>query len=833
IRELFRYASVSDLLLLFTGILGSLAVGVLNPLLMLLTGKMVDNFVQSGSSTLPNIVSVEMNQKMLDTISSTANDLVLKMVYFSIGNMVAGFLQTFCFFVLSQRQGIKIRTLYFKALLRQDMEWYDFHEAGELTARISSDVQQIEDGMSSKFGVIFQTIAAFITGYAMGFALCWDLTLVILCMSPFTMMSMMGLGMSAGIFTKKSIQPFGEAGAIAEETIGNMRTVQALGKEEFFCKEYNEKIEIHESYKVKKSIGIGTGLGCMMFCIMASNALGTWYGNLVLRGKGGSSNSTAGTVMVVFMSVLLATQSLSQVSTPMNILATAKASAFRIYETIDRIPNIDIKSTFGEVPPTCEGNIEFEDVQFSYPTRLAKVVLHGLDLTIRKGETIALVGASGCGKSTTIQLIQRMYDLTGGYLKIDGRLITTLNIKWLRNQIGLVGQEPVLFSCSIKENILLGAKEGETPTDDDVIRCAKMANAHDFIIKLVEGYDTLVGERGAQLSGGQKQRIAIARALIRNPKILLLDEATSALDTQSEKIVQSALEEAAKGRTTLVVAHRLSTVRNADKICVFHQGEIIESGTHEELMSKKGSYYNLVKRQSMEDETDQETVENDLKKIKQDENAEIEKMNNERNDESEALLVQSISREYQEEKKRLKTTNRFVLFRVILNNYRHEYILSILGLIGAIGAGAAFPFYSLKFVDMLLILMRLEVGTDLTNSQSSGILKNCLLILLIGVTTMISFFFYVGLFMAAGEKMISRLRKRFYRSILRQNIGWFDRKENMVGAVTTRLSSDPTSLGGISAERVGDLLEIFATVCFGLGIALYFDWKLALCVIAK
>ncbi|EDS88937.1 p-glycoprotein 5 putative [Entamoeba histolytica] len=297
------------------------------------------------------------------------------------------------------------------------------------------------------------------------------------------------------------------------------------------------------------------------------------------------------------MSVLSASQTLSMIATPLNLLFSAKASAYKIFTTIDRIPDIDCQSIGGECPTECNGNIRFDDVQFVYPTRPSHHVLKGIDLEIKKGKTIALVGASGCRKSTTIQLIQRNYEPNGGRVTLDGKDIRELNIKWLRNQIGIVGQEPVLFSGSVIDNIKRGVSEGVEVSNEQIYAAAKMANAHDFISAMAEGYDTIIGDRGAQISGGQKQRIAIARALIRNPKVLLLDEATSALDTQSEKIVQEALDKASKGRTAIIIAHRLSTIQNADQICVIMRGKIVEQGTHQELMDLKGFYYTLAMQQ--------------------------------------------------------------------------------------------------------------------------------------------------------------------------------------------------------------------------------------------
>ena len=245
----------------------------------------------------------------------------------------------------------------------------------------------------------------------------------------------------------------------------------------------------------------------------------------------------------------------------------------------------------GEKPEEFDGSIEFKDITFSYPTRPDIKVLEGFNLNIEVGKTYALVGPSGCGKSTVIQLLLRFYDPSTGEVLVGGKDVRTLNVKWLRQHIGVVSQEPVLFNSTIAENILYG-KDGAT--QEEVKQAAANANAHDFISKLPDGYSTLVGEGGIQLSGGQKQRIAIARALISDPKILLLDEATSALDTESESIVQQALDKASAGRTTIIIAHRLSTIQNADLIASVQDGRIAETGSHTELMDKKGLYYNLV-----------------------------------------------------------------------------------------------------------------------------------------------------------------------------------------------------------------------------------------------
>ncbi|KAG9035875.1 GTPase-activating protein [Tulasnella sp. UAMH 9824] len=273
-----------------------------------------------------------------------------------------------------------------------------------------------------------------------------------------------------------------------------------------------------------------------------------------------------------------------------------------IVRLLDRVPEIDAESPDGSKidSKTIQGRIQFEDVHFRYPTRPGVRVLRNLNLIVEPGTYVALVGASGCGKSTTIQLIERFYDPLAGRVLLDGVDIASLNIQEYRKNISLVSQEPTLYAGTIRFNILLGAtKPSSEVTQEEIEQACRDANILEFIQSLPQGFDTEVGGKGSQLSGGQKQRIAIARALLRNPKVLLLDEATSALDSQSEKVVQAALDNAAKGRTTIAIAHRLSTIQNADRIYFIKEGRVSEVGTHQELLAKRGGYFELVRLQEL------------------------------------------------------------------------------------------------------------------------------------------------------------------------------------------------------------------------------------------
>ncbi|CAI8057874.1 ATP-dependent translocase ABCB1 [Geodia barretti] len=510
--------------------------------------------------------------------------------YYYVGLALAVLLSTFLANALlnmsGYRQTRRMRLAFFRNVLHQEIGWFDVTDSAELSTRLADDIEKIQSGIGDKVAVFLSYFSTFVTGYVIAFTRSWKMALVVMTMLP--LLATVGAIMSRIVasFTAREQSAYAAAGSVAEEVLSAIRTVVAFGGENKEAERYGEQLKKARNVGVKKSIFTATAVGSLYFIMFNTFALGFWYGSQLIL----DCELSAGDVVTVFFSVVLGSFSLGNALPEIQTFAVAFGAASAVFEVIDKESKIDTLAGDGETPDDLSGDIEFRDVVFHYPARPDVRVLKGLSLKIIAGQTVALVGPSGCGKSTTVQLIQRFYDTDDGQITIDGREIKSLNLKWLRSNIGIVSQEPVLFNMSIADNIRLG-KEG---VDMDGIRqAAKNANAHNFISALPNGYDTLVGERGSQLSGGQKQRIAIARALVRNPKILLLDEATSALDTESEKIVQEALDKAREGRTSIVIAHRLSTIYNADRIAVIHNGKVIESGTHSTLMSEKGAYYHL------------------------------------------------------------------------------------------------------------------------------------------------------------------------------------------------------------------------------------------------
>jgi len=475
--------------------------------------------------------------------------------------------------------------------LRQEIAYFDvpMHSTGALTARLASDASAVQGATSTRLNTLTQVLVMGISSLLIAFIFSWQLTLVIIAFVPL-------IAFAGAVQTKLNTSfaadeqaKISEAAAVATESIMQIRTVASLGKEDYFYQKYlNFLIEPNRQSK-KSAHYFGLSFGFSMGIIFFSNAASFRMGGYLSANHGLSLAD----MMKVIISIQFGSMTAGQLASFAPDYAKAKVAAGRILNLFDRIPPIDSYSNEGS-KEELTGVVEFKDVEFQYPNRPNVPVLQGLSIKVERGQMLAFVGSSGCGKSTSVALLERFYDATGGILTIDGKPITAINVRHLRKEIGIVQQEPVLFDCSIRDIILYGIDQAEEQlTQQEIEESCKNANIHNFIQGLPHGYDTGVGDKGALISGGQKQRIAIARALIRNPKIILLDEATSALDSESEKIVQDALDVAMEGRTAIVIAHRLSTIQQADVIAVIQGGKVVEVGNHHELLALKGAYYIL------------------------------------------------------------------------------------------------------------------------------------------------------------------------------------------------------------------------------------------------
>ncbi|KAK0147330.1 Bile salt export pump [Merluccius polli] len=892
--QLFRFASCWEVLMMVAGGVCAVLHGSAQPLMLLVFGMLTDTFIDydielnelsdARKECVNNTIQWKQNHTWTQVQATLADPLawtnstngsmweafkplqnrscgildieyeMTNFAYYYVGIGIAvfllGYFQISLWVTSAARQIQIIRKLYFSQVMRMEIGWFDCNSVGELNTRMSDDINKINEAIADQVSIFIQRFTTFVCGFCMGFIKGWKLTLVIVAASPLIGVGAGFMALFVAKLTGMELQAYAKAGAVADEVLSSIRTVAAFGGETKEVERYDQNLISAQHWGIRKGLIMGFFTGYMWFIIFLCYALAFWYGSgLVLD----TLEYTPGTLLQVFFGVLIAAMNLGQASPCLEAFASGRGAATIIFETIDREPEIDCLSESGYKLDRVKGDIEFHNVTFHYPARPEVKILDQLSVAVKTGETTAFVGPSGAGKSTAIQLIQRFYDPMEGMVTLDGHDIRGLNIQWLRSLIGIVEQEPVLFATTIAENIRYG-RPGVSM--DDIIAAAKEANAYSFIMDLPQRFDTLVGEGGGQMSGGQKQRIAIARALVRNPRLLLLDMATSALDNESEAVVQQALDKVRAGRTTISIAHRLSTIKNADVIVGFERGRAVERGKHEELLERKGVYFTLVTLQSQGDKALNEKA-RQMADIEEDSvslhlsragsyRASLRASIRQRSRSQLSHLIPESTvpmagelgpRAYSvsqpdktqnakpEEEEKEEPVEPAPVARILKYN-TPEWPYMLFGSFGAAVNGGVNPVYSLLFSQ---ILATFSIQDPV--AQKREIDNICLFFVVVGLITFFTQMLQGYAFSKSGELLTRRLRRLGFRAMLGQEIGWFDDHRNSPGALTTRLATDASQVQGATGSQIGMIVNSLTNIGVALVISFYFSWKLTMVIL--
>jgi len=820
----YEMATPTERLILTVSVLSSLICGGLVQVAVILFCRVIAKM--SPKYTIEDAV---------DEIRNTAWDIF----WVAMSLLVAAYIWMWGFSIIGKRMADKFRVRYFKAVLHNSIPWFDIGENQEFTSKFTNETQLIEDGCGKKIGHFIFQITVFLAGVFVGFTRGLKLTLVTSSILPFMGLAAWVFGNAVAQSTKDSRRAYYRAGAVVEESLGSIKTVTATNSQERRLTLYQSHLETAKAANIKAVSAMGMGLGLMNLMSMILLGFTLYMGYLFITHNRHNivfdRNYQIEDVCGVIISLFLGTMYLGLAAMLAKDLIATQQALYGVFHVIeesealqDKDYEIDSEEKLGDV----EGSFEFDNVDFRYPTRSDVPVFEGLTLSIPARKTTAFVGETGSGKSTIIQLIEKFYEPDNGKIYFGGKDLADLEPRLLRSKLALVSQEPVLFATTIFENIKTGNPQARP---EHVIEAAKKANAHNFIMALPNQYETQVGLGGGHLSGGQKQRIAIARALVKNPLVLILDEATSALDNQSEKEVQEAISSISGELTQVVIAHRLTTIRNADQICVIKNHCVFERGTHDELHRQNGVYAGLLEYQ-LQEQQQREIDEKEIDELEADQGRKstgAEKHTtltldpssrsfiHYREQDTDTSAIQGII----EDEDRPSDFQR--LYEI--NKPERKYLIA--GGVFAALLGIAHPLAGIFFAQYIDAVHSFDDDSEDKDHLRKRIRWYCAVIFLIGVIQFAGNYFSQVFFGVAGEELTMRMRRRTLRSFFRMPMRFYDRPENTTGGLSAVLERDCGQMSGLMGSTLNFTIQAVFAILGGVILAAFWSWRMAIVIL--